>query len=246
MVFDSTQIHLNRDGGTITAAATEEESKFGFVFLDSEISTDSIGFDGDEITNFYLGRPWQNAPRTVFINTYYPETLDPAAWLSWNVQPGLYAEYNCSGPGCTDLSSRADFSRQLTSEEAEEYTVENIFSKESNPEFGRSWVPTRDLTIVSNENESTKEVPKEFELNQNYPNPFNPSTQIGYSISEPGHVNLSVYDLLGRKVATLVNERRTAGNYSIKFDASALASGVYFYRLEAGSFVKVNKMALMK
>lgn len=246
VVFDSTQIHLNRDGGTITAAATEEESKFGFVFLDSEISTDSIGFDGDEITNFYLGRPWQNAPRTVFINTYYPETLDPAAWLSWNVQPGLYAEYNCSGPGCTDLSSRADFSRQLTSEEAEEYTVENIFSKESNPEFGRSWVPTRDLTIVSNENESTKEVPKEFELNQNYPNPFNPSTQIGYSISEPGHVNLSVYDLLGRKVATLVNERRTAGNYSIKFDASALASGVYFYRLEAGSFVKVNKMALMK
>lgn len=85
-----------------------------------------------------------------------------------------------------------------------------------------------------------------FALEQNYPNPFNPVTAIKYSIPQYGFVNLSVYNLLGEKVATLINSNQKAGRYELNFDASGLASGVYFYSIEAGSFKSVKKMLLMK
>jgi len=85
-----------------------------------------------------------------------------------------------------------------------------------------------------------------YALAQNYPNPFNPTTNISYSIKEAGFVSLKVYDVLGREVATLVNENQTPGVYTVPFNASNLSSGMYLYRLETGSFVKVNKMMLLK
>jgi hypothetical protein len=85
-----------------------------------------------------------------------------------------------------------------------------------------------------------------YNLAQNYPNPFNPSTRINYSIKEAGLVNLKVYDALGREVATLVNQVQNAGTYSVSFDGSQLSSGVYFFRIQSGSFVKINKMMLLK
>lgn len=85
-----------------------------------------------------------------------------------------------------------------------------------------------------------------YALAQNYPNPFNPTTNISYSIKESGFVSLKVYDVLGREVATLVNENQAAGVYTVPFNASNLSSGMYLYRLESGSFVKVNKMMLLK
>ena len=88
--------------------------------------------------------------------------------------------------------------------------------------------------------------PVTYNLSQNYPNPFNPSTQIGYSIAEASKVQLTVYNLLGQKIATLVNEQRSAGTYSVKFDASQYSSGIYFYTLRAGEFVKTKKMILLK
>ncbi len=90
------------------------------------------------------------------------------------------------------------------------------------------------------------EVPKEFNLSQNYPNPFNPSTSIRFAIPTDMNVKLDVYNTLGEKVAELVNGPMTAGSYSIAFDASLLPSGIYFYRIEAGSNVAVCKMILMK
>ncbi len=89
-------------------------------------------------------------------------------------------------------------------------------------------------------------VPTEFKLEQNYPNPFNPATIIKFSVPQMERVNLKVYDLLGREVATLVNEEKAPGSYEVKFDGSNLASGTYFYRLQAGDFVQVKKMMLMK
>ena len=83
-------------------------------------------------------------------------------------------------------------------------------------------------------------------MEQNYPNPFNPATTLRYSIAQPAHVKLVVYDLLGRQVATLVNEKENAGEYNVRFDARTLASGMYFYRIEAGSFTQVKKMMLIK
>jgi hypothetical protein len=89
-------------------------------------------------------------------------------------------------------------------------------------------------------------VPKEFSLSQNYPNPFNPSTTINFSISQTEKVNLKIYDVLGREVATLVNEQKAPGNYEVKFNAGNFASGMYLYRLQAGDFVQTKKMILMK
>ena len=88
--------------------------------------------------------------------------------------------------------------------------------------------------------------PTEFSLGQNYPNPFNPSTTINYSIPEFSFVTLKVYDVLGSEVATLVNEDKSVGSYEVEFDATGLPSGIYFYKLQAGSFVETKKMVLMK
>ena len=86
----------------------------------------------------------------------------------------------------------------------------------------------------------------DYSLSQNYPNPFNPNTKIQYSISKQQFVQLKVYDILGREVSTLVNDEKPAGKYEVNFNASHLASGVYFYRLQAGSFSRTKKMLLLK
>ena len=89
-------------------------------------------------------------------------------------------------------------------------------------------------------------VPVDYYLSQNYPNPFNPTTQISYAIPSAGNVKLVVFDILGREIATLVNEFKTAGYYGVNFDASNLASGIYVYRIEAGDFRDTKKMLLIK
>jgi hypothetical protein len=88
--------------------------------------------------------------------------------------------------------------------------------------------------------------PTKYVLNQNYPNPFNPSTTISYSLPDAGNVSLKVYDLLGKEVTTLVNRYQQPGNYTVTFSASKLSSGVYFYRLEAGSTKLIKKMVLLR
>jgi subtilisin-like proprotein convertase family protein len=89
-------------------------------------------------------------------------------------------------------------------------------------------------------------VPGKFRLDQNYPNPFNPSTTIRYALPGTSHVQLVVYDLLGRRVAVLADGQQSAGEHSVRFDAARLASGVYLCRLTAGSFVETKKMMVVK
>ncbi len=88
--------------------------------------------------------------------------------------------------------------------------------------------------------------PTEFSLKQNYPNPFNPSTKIGFALPSESNVKISIYNLIGQKVAEVVNTQFPAGNHSIDFNASNLSSGIYLYKIEAGSFISVKKMQLMK
>ncbi|HSW54311.1 MAG TPA: T9SS type A sorting domain-containing protein [Ignavibacteriaceae bacterium] len=85
-----------------------------------------------------------------------------------------------------------------------------------------------------------------FSLSQNYPNPFNPTTSLQYAIGSRQFVTLKVYDLLGREVATLVNEEKSAGEYEVEFNAATLPSGIYFYQLKAGQYSETKKMILLK
>ena len=105
---------------------------------------------------------------------------------------------------------------------------------------------TIDKLLVSSELKPTR-----YALEQNYPNPFNPATTIMYSIKDKGFVTLKVYDILGKEIATLINEEQIAGSYKIKFESNSsglwnLASGIYLYRLESGDFVSTKKMILLK
>ena len=94
--------------------------------------------------------------------------------------------------------------------------------------------------------DNTYNLPESFSLSQNYPNPFNPSTAISYSLPKSGNVILRVFNILGNEVATLVNEDKDAGQYKVEFDASNLSSGIYFYKIQAGSFAETKKMILLK
>ncbi len=100
--------------------------------------------------------------------------------------------------------------------------------------------------ITSDNKETIEFIPSTFALEQNYPNPFNPQTTIVYSLASKSHVLLKVYDILGKEVATLVNEIMQPGRYEVKFDGSNLSSGIYFYKIIAGKFVQTKKMILMK
>ena len=102
----------------------------------------------------------------------------------------------------------------------------------------------RYITPTSVDNEIIS--PQEFGIDQNYPNPFNPTTTIKYQIPELSFVTLKVYDVLGNEIATIVNEEKPIGIYEVEFDATGLPSGIYFYKLRAGTFVETKKMVLMK
>jgi hypothetical protein len=106
-----------------------------------------------------------------------------------------------------------------------------------------NWILKNNTIITEVEDISQ---PFSFSLEQNYPNPFNPSTTIEFSIPQNGFITLKVFNVLGREVATLVNGQVEAGKHKVEFDASNLNSGVYFYKVESGSFADTKKMILLK
>jgi hypothetical protein len=109
----------------------------------------------------------------------------------------------------------------------------------------RRWILV-DKIITSVRSSTGFVSPTLYFLSQNYPNPFNPVTTVNYQIPELSFVTLKVYDVLGNEVAALVNEEKPIGNYVVEFSANNLPTGIYFYRLQAGSFVETKKMVLMK
>lgn len=254
-VFDSCTIIVKRNGGTVTAAATDATSKYGYVFRNCTIThIDTLGYDGAPVTSYYLGRPWQNSPRTVFIHSYESSALHSAGWLSWNVAPGLYAEYNCFGPGA-NTDARASFSRQLTNEEASMYSLETIFARASATSnlILYDWYPSEatandniPFPVLSVESSSETMVPHTLTL-ANYPNPFNPATVIRFTVPASGRAVVKVYNLLGQEVCTLLDDITETGTYyTVHFDGTHLASGVYLYTLESNGQRKVNRMLLLK
>ncbi len=101
-------------------------------------------------------------------------------------------------------------------------------------------------TVVTDFSEIINNLPEVYALYQNYPNPFNPVSKIKYDISQISFVIIKVYDVLGSEIITLVNEEKPIGSYKVEFDATALPSGIYFYRIQAETFIETKKMVLMK
>ena len=151
-----------------------------------------------------------------------------------------------------DLSTSAGtgYRGAFTAEEAGTYVISTDLSctyqgEEVRRQAAAAIIVTDPSTATATE-EDEQEVPRRFALEQNYPNPFNPATTISYSIKKPADVELLVHDLLGRKVAILVDKHQTAGRYEVSFDASDLSSGIYLYTLRAGDFTQTRRLVLLK
>ncbi len=108
------------------------------------------------------------------------------------------------------------------------------------------WHYNGTLPTITSVEEVGGTVPETYVLKQNYPNPFNPATTIEFSVLKAGHISLKVYDMLGKEVATLVDEEREPGNFKVTFDASTLTSGTYFYTLRSGGFAETKRMLVIK
>jgi hypothetical protein len=177
---------------------------------------------------------------------------------------GVEGEYTMSWPTFTNVPGEWEIiftdyetSTSLNMREVDSYTFEVVAqqkriaksvlslpqvvtqSSADNNRFGITITPT----LVSNE---TEDGPLAFALDQNYPNPFNPSTSINYTMNEAGVVNISVYNLMGQKVATLVDETKSAGQHNVRWNAANVSSGMYYYRLEANGQAITRKMTLIK
>ncbi|HEX7402330.1 MAG TPA: T9SS type A sorting domain-containing protein [candidate division Zixibacteria bacterium] len=115
--------------------------------------------------------------------------------------------------------------------------------------FWNPWVVT--MSPVEQEEDDFASLPKEFDLRQNYPNPFNPTTVIEYALPKPSQVKIQIYNILGRRVRNLIDQRQEPGYQTIHWDGkddsgNEVSSGIYFYRIVAGDFVKCKKMTLLK
>lgn len=156
------------------------------------------------------------------------------------------------------MSTEADFSNthidssgiqvtELHVEDLETSTTYYWRVSATNKSGSSGWSEVLEFTTVATSaGELSSNIPEDFEMHQNYPNPFNPSTEIRYGIPEASEVQLVIYDMLGRRVTQLVNERQSAGYHQVNFDAGNLASGIYIYRLQAGEHVITKKMMLAK
>lgn len=113
-------------------------------------------------------------------------------------------------------------------------------------EFNTKMIDQMPYSEKYNSGTNSIDGPSSYSLQQNYPNPFNPKTMINYSIKKSGFVSLKVYDVLGNEVADLVNGNKSAGHYSVEFNASDLPSGIYFYTLVSGDFMDTRKLILLK
>jgi pectinesterase len=269
-VFDSCTLATVRIGGTVTAGGTDPASLYGYVFrnctlfADTVAYTDTAGFAHTAITSaspFYLGRPWQSNPRTVFINCYEPASLAAAGWTSMQVNPTLYAEYHCYGPGA--VTSRgtvsawptANQARQLTNTEAATYSLTNVFARSSASSslilydwYPNLATPAEDMnfTVTAVEKTTANLIPHRLTLG-NYPNPFNPETNIQFTVAASGRVVIKIYNILGQEVARVFDGQALVGQeYKATFGGSRFASGVYFCSIESNGQRMVTRMLLLK
>ena len=212
-------------------------------------------YSGDSIyvSTFMFGNGNSLGADTVGIPSHYLFSGNPVTNEGWIDLAAMGAIMTTSGPFTIKPNEPVEIivayvvGRGATSLESVDVTkkIANDAIGFYNTNF--SYVP-----VGVNEKPQTQ-LPTKYSLSQNYPNPFNPSTTISYAIpvvetlrATSQQVTLKIYDILGREVATLINQKQRAGNYEVQFDATNLTSGVYFYQLKSGSFIESKKMVLLK
>lgn len=209
----------------------------------------SLAFEGN-LDNEIILKSVESLPKTLDNTVTIPMDLisvdvEGSATLSWKFIESLPVDWEL-------VFQDSKTGQSINMREYSEYNFElsNFLEKDTSTSLkvNHSSSPRFNIVItqgqsVSNERE---ELPSEFSLSQNYPNPFNPSTTIKYTLSGAGKVNISVFNLLGQRIRTLVDEQKAAGSYEIRFDASSLTSGVYFYKMESATFTSIKKMTLIK
>ncbi len=204
----------------------------GHQFTITNLSFDYFDFQlnfNTNILNFQVAYSTDNWFSTVFIGS------NPLAYLNTAVS-------NFNESLNVTVSDQQIFSIRIFP-----YAVENGIA--STPTFAihRNMKICGTINIVTEvKSDSENILPTEFRLEQNYPNPFNPTTSIEYSVPSSEYVSLKIFDILGNETATLVNEQKDAGKYKVQFNAYNLASGLYIYKIQAGSFTQVRKMLLLK
>ncbi|MFQ3598401.1 MAG: T9SS type A sorting domain-containing protein [Chloroherpetonaceae bacterium] len=194
--------------------------------------------DGDGNEHFVVpGRVWTISQTGLSASTRFDISIYCGA-LTGIVRPqNLYIAYrpNTSSPW-----------RPLTTYRDGDYLKAFNLAGNEFGQFAIATKTTRNPLAAQLNVQKTSNNAKSYTLAQNYPNPFNPTTTIQYALPNAGNVSLKIYDVLGREVANLVNGRQAAGEYTVQFNAANLASGIYFYRLQAGDFVQTKKMMLVK
>ena len=203
-----------------------------------------------------------------------PEKVDPRSFSLPPAPPGARLDARFEGdrgqssqPSSTiQLSSSGEYRPQVRYERGEAASAASRITLDVQPDEGSGTANAESYTLEPGQSSELAaaeqlririaidtqidnlqtELPEEFSLRQNFPNPFNPRTTIEYGLPASAEVRLTVYNIMGQEVATLVNQRQSAGFHSINFDASRLASGMYLYRIEAGEFTQTRKLMLVK
>lgn len=244
-IFKNCLINSKRNS-PVTAANTEQGYKFGYVFDSCKLIADA------DITKATLGRPWRPFAQTVFMNSELGIHIKAQGWSEWNGNNNhltcYYAEYNNFGEGLKP-DSRVEWSHQLTDEEAEKYTMDNIFAKETaHPDYAYDWMPVFNPLPV--DEDTTTNEPVFIINNKNissviYPNPANDFVNVEYSLNESMKVNIAFYSIDGKMVKQVQNTMQNSGNYKYAIRVLDMNPGVYICKAILGK-KQVNQILILK
>ncbi len=225
----------------------------------SDIDPGSIAlrqFDASQnlvVDEIRIGTSWSEAPLPVELTSFTASTENAHVYLKWNTATeennyGFEIQRSAiSGQQPAESWNKIGFVRgNGNSNSSKSYSFVDPNVTSGKYYYRLKQIDNDGKFEYSKIVEVNFSIPDVYELNQNYPNPFNPVTTIKYEIPKSSEVKLVIFDMLGREVITLVDEYKDAGRYNVQFDASKLASGTYLYKIQAGSFVEVKKMILMK
>lgn len=244
LLFESCTLHVNRNDGVIAAASTAIGNLYGYVFKDCKITTvpkSEPDFRGTPMSKFYLGRPWQAEPRTVFISCEEPETLHPDGWTTMSVAPYFFREYRCTGPGAESISLRKNGGAQLTDEEALLYTNEQILSKRAGKDFAYDWTPPAPYDPNHSAVLTIQEEPP-FMI---YPTPVVAESKVVVIPMETGNMQLNLINIQGQMIHSLFTGAVTQGQSIITtLDRGDLPQGIYTLQWVNNSLVYSQKIGI--